>query len=467
MDKQLVNPSHGYRLHSLERHWSKCPPGHSFRQERVERYDPINGLFHSPTEYYYVPIASLVPLRPADEDIGQFFQEFVRGEFGSKKKSRGACPVDLMAQASENISYRTLLRYLEVCERQLVWSGLAGGIVSGTNRDMVAQLGELLSSPLLGNKDNAKLSSEEWSATLQPLVSQQHRVCFIVPGFPFKDQNPFRTAAHAGHVDLGEIALLIRLHVLTMASFQVHPFGVDWLIVSDGHAYAPILRIDDHHVNEYQRQLRLYRDLLNIYGSVSILELTDLCAHLGTEAGGEPIFDVTKRYVSARLRELIGASSDIATSFNTLVRGVKWNMNFQDIAKDRSIDRSTHWLLLDSDESTARGQSWEELWKLFDNLARDAALAYASFNLTIRFHKLFESLFPQSIRATTHAKKGQIAVPELGEVTPWNGVAFVRGSELSATSVVVEPLYRLARYGSISSKAIRSGEPPLYYQTEP
>ena len=467
MDKQLVSAAHGYRLHSLERHWQSWPPGHSLRQARVERYDPINGLFHSPTEYYYLPIESVVPLRPSDVDIGQLFQEFVRGEFGSKKKSRGDCPPDLMAQASENISYRTLLRYLEVCERQLVWSGLAGGIVKGTKRDMVAQLGELLSSPLLGNKENAKLSSSEWSAILQPLVSQQHRICFIVPGFPFKDQNPFRTAAHAGHADLGEIALLIRLHVLTMASFQVHPFGVDWLIVSDGHAYAPILRVDEHHVNEYQRQLRLYRDLLNIYGSVGILELKDLCAHLGRDAAGEPIFDVTNRYISARLRELTERCSEIAMSFATLVRGVKWNLNFRDIAKEYAVDRLTYWLLLNSDGSTARGKSWEKLWRLFDDLAREAALAYASFNLAIRCHKLFESLFPQSVRATTHAKKGQIAVPALGDVTPWNGVAFVRGSELSATSVAVEPLYRLARYGSITPKVIRSGEPPLYYQTEP
>src|SRR2546425_13292511 len=86
MDKQLVSAAHGYRLHSLERHWQSWPPGHSLRQARVERYDPINGLFHSPTEYYYLPMESVVPLRPSDVDIGQLFQEFVRGEFGSKKK---------------------------------------------------------------------------------------------------------------------------------------------------------------------------------------------------------------------------------------------------------------------------------------------------------------------------------------------------------------------------------------------
>src|SRR5439155_17366242 len=87
---KMATPA-AYRSHSFEEHWNSAPPAHSISQERVERYDPLNGLFHAPTEYRYHPLGPFVVLSSEDEQNASSLLELVKGEFGSKS-SRGHCP---------------------------------------------------------------------------------------------------------------------------------------------------------------------------------------------------------------------------------------------------------------------------------------------------------------------------------------------------------------------------------------
>jgi len=451
-----------YRVHSFERHWNNAPPGHKMFQDRVERYDSLNGLFHAPTEYRYEPLGPIAVLQPDTGEIGRLFLEFVRGEFGAKS-SRGECPETFRYEAPELISFRVLLKYVERCESELVFSGLASGIRRSQGTDMIAQIYELLSNPLLGNKDNRRIGLAEARALFEPLISEQKRIFFVVPGFPFKDQNPFRTNVPASHVDIGEIALLTRLHVLTIALYQVHPFGVDWVVVSDGTTYAPILRISSEDVSEYQRQLRAYRDLLNIYGSVALLDLRQLCLHLG-DANGESIFDQSSRFVEGQLLTMVQQSEAIKDAFRVLVRGIKWNMNYRDLIDSHKIDWSALWAVLNSEEECQVPEQWRSIWKEFDDLAAKAALAYAACNICIRLYDLYRILFPSSVRATTHAKPGQVAIPMFGSAAPWNGVGIIGRGDISANAITVEPLYRASRHSILRPKLLGSGQHPIGYE---
>ena len=146
-----------------------------------------------------------------------------------------------------------IYQYLERCEA-CVYGGLIDSIVQDRTRTDAEKILALLSHHLLGNRDNKRyLSADVLSPVIENLRRSKLPLQFVLPSFPFKDQNPFRAAAKASHVDLGEIGLLIRLHTLALALDQVYPFGVEWIIVCDGHVYAPIFGIPPDAITAYQK----------------------------------------------------------------------------------------------------------------------------------------------------------------------------------------------------------------------
>lgn len=437
------------------------PRGHALDQMRVERFDPVNALFHSPTEYVFPQLQNREAIIPNDVVLDKMLEEFVRGEFGSQRNPEPP-PSPWVIEDADRISIGDLKTYLETCENELVFSGIASGIIKRSSGDTIAQVRDLLEHPILGNVANKKYNGSLLDEALRNCLETKKRLCIIVPGFPFKDQNIFRTQCGAGHVDLAEIALLVRLHLLSIAIFQVHPYGMDWLIVTDGTAYAPMFRVDQQAVKRYHERLLHLREQLNIYGTVAFVDLEEVCHHLGDNSLGEDIFDSVKEAVASGLERILDRKGEIHETFRTLVRGIKWNMNFRDVAADLSLDRELLWLLITAESPDRLTKDNAQRWHALDELAVKSAIAYAAYNLTVRILRVFENVFPSCLRGTTHAKADQIAVPSLG-ISPWNGVALAESGLLGSTNVRVEPLYKASRRGALRAYYLEDDVDPFFY----
>jgi len=332
-------------------------------------------------------------------------------------------------------------------------------------RDMNERLYALFVHPILGNAENARhVSRDSFVRAVTELNERRLRLQLLMPAFPFKDQNPYRTAAAADHVDLGEVALLIRLHTQVLAVYQVHPYGADWVIVSDGSAFAPFFYIEEAKADAYARRLRRFRDSLNLQGTVSILDLKDLTRRLVSANHGTDVFQSTAGHIEKWLRErVIRDGGAPAEHFQTLVRGMKWNVNSRSWADRYGWER--FWPVLNEPAPDSVPADMRSAWTEIHSLTTDTAFQYAAFNLALRYHDAFGKLLPTMIRATVHPKKGQLAAPWVGREheRPWNGVPLVT-TDRSVQEVETTTLLRLARkHNKLIAFCEDGASGPFYY----
>lgn len=276
----------------------------------------------------------------------------------------------------------------------------------------------------------------------------------VLPAFPFKDQNPLRTGAPASHVDLSEILMLIRLHLLDVA-LRCFGFGADWIVITEGRELAPIFGVDPRDASAYGAALRTWKNALGLEGSIHVLDFGDVVGEL-------PEFDAVRSEILRLLPRVVGGTK----GFEVLVRGTKTNLNLLDeharLGDDRLcrvLDESVPDAALDAEERSARGDVLER--------AREAALQYAAINLAAKASRVYERLFPEAVRATAHPKPGQIGVSYgVGsEQYPWNGVPIVTGGQTPLlASTVVKPAWRARRLPGVRSLYLPSNpSAPLFY----
>jgi pyoverdine/dityrosine biosynthesis protein Dit1 len=265
-------------------------------------------------------------------------------------------------------------------------------------------------------------------------------------------------------VDFAEIAMLVRLHCLVLALYQVHPYGADWVIISDGPAYSSILDVPEDQVMMYRRRLVDFRNLLNMQSTVSVLDLKEMTERLSSKERGTQIFTATVDHIRRCLARLIrNGHADIEKAFSVLTRGMQWNMNHKRVCS--KVEWEPLWALLNAETKQDCPESLHDLWGVVRQRSTDAALGYAAFNLSLKLHNVVSCVLPSALRGTIHPKADQIAVPRLGDEYPWNGVGVVRSTEYSASAVSVSALYRLLRQGNeIVPHHIHDQATPFCYQ---
>lgn len=440
------------RRSKLERVWEELPPGHGLGHHRTKMFDDVSGITFSPVEY---EVRALGPKgsSPNGAWISAALADFVRGEFGNSIPQRhtdlDSPEIDTLPAEPDIAS-----RYIEQCEAELVFGDAIQAVHAARARDPVDVMYEILCHDTIGNAATRKYYDE---ATLKGELRQRfearERLQLVFLGFPFKDQNPFRTEAPADCPDLGEIAFLIRLHALAISLYTVHPYGVDWIIVTDGDVYEPILGYPYGSAKRYANRLREIRYDLNIQGSISFIPLSDLLSRYGgdgeAEAGIGDIYDALKADDSPEGRQAL----------STLARGLLWNYASRQ-ATD-ALSRQGAWQLLNGIEPQT-SQIELSLRQELTAKANDASLQYAAVNLFLKQESVIRRFFPQALRATVHPKPGQIALPQLGSVFPWNGVG-VLTSGSGRVDIGVTPLHALRRRGVRVSRFVDAAGAPSYY----
>lgn len=448
---QLSNPSIGMTV--LELAWAAAMNS-ALAPRRALQYDHSSMLFHSPVFYDQIPITSSA-LDLDDNWIAASFKSSVLGEAKYSASKGLTCPA-LETQSKEYVNEFIIHSFLETCEAHCVYSGLLDTVIQDKTLDLSQKVLSLLSHEVIGNKENRKyLKSEDLRAKIETAYERKVPLLFIVPSFPFKDANPFRTSAPPSHVDFGEVALLIRLHSLGLALAQIYPYGVEWIIVSDGVVYAPIFDVDTNEATRYIKRIREYRNHLNLQNTIHILEMQQMVQRLD---GFSQVYERIKERL-----QFLASESSLEDTLRTLIRGMRWNINTTQFRDSYSLQAI--WDGLNAQEP-ANDPASREVFHLINEKSRKTAIEYASFNLTMKNLSVLETFFPSAIRATVHAKPGQVAIPRVGEVYPWNGVAFLESGPIAPPSVHSLPLHKILFKANVRPYFLYHGDFPFFFSVE-
>lgn len=435
----MLEPSWKPKESRLETYWSSFNDAYSLTTERIKHFDPIAGMSLSPVRYIISNII-ISEEKPSDEWIKEQFISFVRGEISINNEpfpSNWPPIIDDDITISEHF----LMEYLSKSE----WHNLIdpGELTeSFSDYEMAENIYELLCNDKIGSKQNRKNNDKQaFIDKILPVIEKKTRLLFVVPSCPFKDQNRFRVPDAANNADFSEISFLIKLHNIIQGLYQIHPYGAEFIILSDGNLYGSIFDIDNNDVNEYMERLLSFRNKLNIQLDVSVIDLKEMIDRADKDYVIYTIKEKIFSYINNYLKE--------TESFHILKQGMKWNINTNKTSSQFShVPDDIMWKILKC-EKTDIPLKYRHEWEQMDGMADDAALQYAAINLTLKWTNLISLYFPEAIRCTVHPKKDQFAI-SLGYA--WNGIAWSKRWPESIVDIDTESYYRI---NELSNKIYR------------
>lgn len=423
----------------IERFWKVAQGTVALRRTRTVAYDANVLMTYAPMEYHLEPF-QLDTTPPADEWIRTHFCEFVRIEF--LRRAVPEQPAAFAPVVLRRIPVPASFLDESLSESEKVLELLTvQDVVNSSAVEIAGYVFDVLCNPAFGAAVNKRNNDREsFVNQVLPTIKEESRLLLVLPGFPFKDQNVFRVPYGADQPDCAELSLLFRLHRLTQAMYQVHPYGADVVVLTDGSLYSKLFGVSDDDVARYMQRLRDYRNRMNLQGTVSFIPLKDLIDRASIGQAGQTAWSVADT-IAGRLPCLIAAHSEVKESFEALIQGMKWNLATR--GRLDHIEPAIRWRLLRDDEHSM-DVGHRELWRQLDHEARTAALQYASVNLMQRWLDLIRRFFPNAIRGTIHPKPGQFALAGAGNPFPWNGVAWCDNWPTNVDDMRVRPYFTLA-----------------------
>jgi len=456
------------RLTTFEKAWANCQLQSSLRQTRLQRFDHSNRMLYSPVSFEYAPVPVSRVEVTTNWTVDNLLS-FVRDEFAEQAESSDADQfriADVPRCLDHSATGDEPFDYLNYCERSLIYSGHIDKVLANVECDMARQILGLLCDNKLGNKKNRNnVNADEFCARVQPLLDKHLRLTFCFPAFPFKDQNPFRTESPPHQPDLAEVAMLVRLHSLSLALWQVHPQGADWVLFCDGLVYADIFGVPKQAAIQYRERLTWWRNHLNLNGSISIVDLSDLVTRINGKPIGESpsgVFDLVSSDIRNNLQSLrSNGHPDVLRALTTLQIGMVRNLNLSHYLS--SIPREELWYISRSIERPNETDKIKSVRAEINKRGWVAAIEYAAFNLSLRYFNAWSDYLPCTLRATIKPKAGQIAVPSVGRAFPWNGVGVLShlGNEM-----LIEALSLSDLKGNHHRFSLPGQEGYFYYMSE-
>lgn len=424
---------------------------------RVVAFDQHAGMSYAPVQHCLRPFAIDPADIPTDSWIADAFISFVRTEFAMRNESSIPTSWPPVILKQRVVDFDAILQLLDHGQQRISRNRLSIDHGGNTPDEVARSIYEFLCSRDYGSRRNRSLNpADGFVRRLTAHISGRERLLFVLPGFPFKDQNRFRVPFDAEFPDLADIALMMRLHLLTQAIYQVHPYGADVVVLSDGQLYADLFGVAPARAARYLERLRGIRNSLNLQGTVSIVDLKSLLdLSSGSESRGG-VWSIVD-HVANRLSVLVDSDPQCADAYATLVQGMKRNMNTRDGARD--LSDADLWSILRASSSADSPAAFR-----FERQARDAAVRYSSMNLAIRWTEFTDRVFPGSIRATMHPKPGQFCLAGTGGAYAWNAVAWCEQMPRSIDDVQARPFSALCDYvPGVVEVVVGPDRLPLFY----
>jgi pyoverdine/dityrosine biosynthesis protein Dit1/RimJ/RimL family protein N-acetyltransferase len=449
----------------LERYWAQCSGLVSLRRPRVLRFDPNACATYAPTAYE-ASVATIRPDLPSDDWLKEALCNFIRTEFSDEKISfpepSFAAPQVDEIEVSDAILH-ALAKQVD-SDIEEITGDISPSEDAAEPEDLARQIYSLLCHPRVGSKANANnVDESEFVAAVAPRIVAQERLLFVFLGFPFKDQNRFRVEDDAGQPDLGEISFLLRLYRTVQAIYQLHPHGADILVLTDGELYQEIFGISKSSVARYVEALKSFRSYLNLQGAVSFISLKDLVDRASVTLTSEARTagaTAVQEFIRERLEYLSGSDASLRATIEHLISGIKWNHESRQLLKHLTPQES--WAVLAGPKEKVQPEL-VKCWEDIHQKASVSAISYLSTNLMLRWLELVRLYFPDAVRCTIHAKRGQICLTKPSAAFPWNGVAWTSEWPTSIDHFEVRPWLLLNQVGPIRKVTVRSIGRPYFY----
>lgn len=443
----------------LERAFAELPRGFRLNLRRTPTYDLETAMFfaelHLEAQALDVKDRILKPL--PDHLIRQSFMAMVRHEV-RKATSRRVPPKPPVPVTRSYATDSVFGEYLDWAEREFLDQSPMDSVVRDQSLTKAEKFHAIIRNRQIGNTDNRlNVQPELLLPAIQDADRDKAPILLVIPAFPFKDQGAFNTDCDPDAPDLAEVALLVRLHILACMLTRVHLEYVHWVILSDGPLYAPIFGIDVGTSQRYLDRLRGYRDRLNLQATLSVLSLVDIIDKSTYKfARGDNYLDIFTRYsteIRLRLEALVRNDEEVRESIHQLTSSLMWNIDTKRYLATHSVGEL--WSALNSKTATP-------LKNEIYGQARESALKYAAVNIAMKHARTIEVQFPTAIRATSHAKPSQVAIPRIGPVAPWNGVAYLDSKSKGWSSLSAVRLHSLWGDGH-EAVYLPGTNSPLYY----
>lgn len=458
----------------LEQGWQVAERFGPFVFVRQVSYDATYGCAFKIPHLSLASATTTVPPEVGHEWVDTVLDTLVRDETGGRHEL--AQPWNSTDRRVLTVSDAIVYDLLVQSEAQIAFGERTETLLEKGNRtETAATIAAILREPVLGNRKNADSATEaEVFRGVAAAGASGGPLVFLLPGFPFKEQNPFRSDLPSSVPDLADIGMLIHLHSLALAMNQAFRHDVTWLIVSDGTVYEEMFGAPVGSGRAYLAALRDWRSRLNLAGSLHFIDLQEIVARYENECPttGCPSFETTRRAIETVLRNSLERDESphadrISKNLSELARGMLWNSGWPAQISRYGLETlwRVHVAACDPQKLSADCHpAAQELWPK----AIDTAVKYAAFNLASRSVQLLQQFMPSAVRATSHPKAGQVAIPRDGGVAPWNGlgvyelranVATVRSIPLCQIPAHIDCRFRLstgsALFGFADQDALR------------
>lgn len=442
MDTIFLEPyGHDSEMSKIERYWKNSTGPISLVRKRIVEYDPYAGMTYQPMSYVLRDFHLDFTNPPKDWIVDNLIK-FIRTEFSSRQQ---CLPQRFFPKINKKLFFsdKNFIDFFR--ESEAVDAINYENKMMDSPEGMAKNIYDILCDHKIGSPKNRKNNDEDkFIEDMVPVIASKSRLLFLLPGFPFKDQNKFRSLFSADIPDIAELSFMIRLHKLTQSLYQVHPYGVDVVVLSDGDLYCDIFNVEKDCVNLYLKRLVQYRNKLNIQGTLSILSLKELIDRSGTNGEAWGVVD----YISKKIESILSISSpELISLFDVLISGMKWNFNSKLILEN--CPDTISWKLLCCKECEIEDK-YISLWRNINELATSAALKYAAVNLMLTWLDLIKYFFPGTIRGTVHPKPGQFALADSNNSFPWNGIAWSSEWPTTISDIETKSCVALSEYESVN-----------------
>jgi pyoverdine/dityrosine biosynthesis protein Dit1 len=408
----------------VERAWNERENGYGFNVQRVEKYHFEAGVSFAEVALTRRKLKGVPTQPPSESFICQTVDKIVLGSKKPKMNQKDAepsqdippCPELTPVSSRTEIRPTVSLEALNQLEHDYVYKGYLQALIGAENTIARKVYAILTDGNLCHESNKENVTQQMVEEYVLQAEAERIPLMFILPCFPFKDQNPFNTnAVPPWHVDFGDVTFLLRLHVLGLALRQVCPFGCEIIVLSDGLLYAPYFDISRDLAERYMGRIRHFRNFLNLQRSVHLLDLKEAC-HL-IPGFDDMVTNVTRKIDSLKNNEII------AQAVQRLTQSMIGNLGWPEATREQL---ASIWKLMHG------GVAVNEFEEKVIERARKCAINYLGVNVTISWLNVYKAIFPFATRCTVHPKRDQIAVPMCQDL-PWNGCGVWDGHEVKVS----------------------------------